>query len=139
MRGGAHRSATSRARRMPHSLCGRSSPKRRALGTVLARSGNTQDAERVLESAIRLAPNNAEAYFNLGILQAQRGALTSARSYLLQAARLDGELAMLHYNLGLIAKDLGDYSAAREHFRRQLERTPEMAGARQEMAALKNR
>jgi tetratricopeptide (TPR) repeat protein len=56
--------------------------------------------------AVKIAPDNAAAHFNLGLLQAEQNRHKEAERELKEAFRLDPKMAQAAYNLCiLIAKD----------------------------------
>jgi tetratricopeptide (TPR) repeat protein len=71
-----------------------------------AQMGEKGRAEKSLAQAIKIAPDNAAAHFNLGLLQAEQNRVKEAERELRQAIRLDPKLAAAAYNLCILtAKD----------------------------------
>jgi tetratricopeptide (TPR) repeat protein len=68
--------------------------------------GEQNMAQESLLKAIKVAPDNAPAHFNLGLLKAERNQPKEAERELREAFRLDPQMAPAAYNLCiLIAKD----------------------------------
>lgn len=72
-------------------------------------------AESLLEKAVRLDPNLAAAYLQLGVLYSQQGGTSEAISAYTKAIQADAQLAEAHYRLGQI------YSRAGEKLKAQAE------------------
>lgn len=85
-----------------------------------ARLGNSERAESLYRSAIRLAPKFAAAHYNLGnLLQARREFVGALRAF--EAAILhQPTLAVAHTNLANTLVALGDDTKAKEHYRQAI-------------------
>jgi predicted Zn-dependent protease len=71
-----------------------------------AKMGAPDQAEKSLVQTIKIAPDNAAAHFNLGLLQAEQKRVQEAEQELREAFRLDPKMAPAAYNLCIItAKD----------------------------------
>jgi tetratricopeptide (TPR) repeat protein len=71
-----------------------------------ARMGEPNKAQDFLLKAIKVAPDNAPAHFNLGLLKAEQQQPREAERELKEAFRLDPQMAPAAYNLCvLMAKD----------------------------------
>jgi Flp pilus assembly protein TadD len=71
-----------------------------------ARNREVDQAEKVLQEALFIAPDNASVHFNLGLLQAEKNNLQEARTHLIAAVQADPEMAPAAHNLCvLIAVD----------------------------------
>jgi tetratricopeptide (TPR) repeat protein len=71
-----------------------------------AKMGAPDQAEKSLVEAIKIAPDNAAAHFNLGLLQAEQNRVKAAERELREAFRLDPKMAPAAYNLCILtAKD----------------------------------
>ena len=64
-----------------------------------SRAGRAADAERVLDQALRAAPQNAAANFNRGLLLAEAGRKKEAEDSLRKALAADPQLAPAAFNL----------------------------------------
>jgi tetratricopeptide (TPR) repeat protein len=69
------------------------------LSIAYARQGQTGRAEEALRRALALAPNNAEANFNMGLLKAELNDLPQAEKHLRRALKADPQVAPAAYNL----------------------------------------
>jgi tetratricopeptide (TPR) repeat protein len=67
-----------------------------------ARTGEKEPAEKFLLKAIKIAPDNAAAHFNLGLLQAEQHRVKAAEGELKEAFRLDPKMAAAAYNLCIL-------------------------------------
>jgi tetratricopeptide (TPR) repeat protein len=67
-----------------------------------ARMGENDLAEKALQEALKQAPDNAAANFNMGLLQAGKNNLASAETYLKKAFAADPQMAQAAYNLCII-------------------------------------
>ena len=92
--------------------------------------GDLLEAERLLQRAINLEPQNPDLYFELGNLHIERDRLESARLELGQAVMIAPSHLAAHFNLGLVNRGLGRMSEARDEFRRVLELDPRNTRAR---------
>jgi len=78
------------------------------------RPNDTSEAADAFRKAIRLNPNFAEAYLQLGILELDQMKTAEAITDLEKAERLNPNLATAHYRLGLAYKKTGDKRAEAE-------------------------
>jgi Flp pilus assembly protein TadD len=67
-----------------------------------ARLGNNKQAEDSLRKALKVAPENAAANFNLGLLKAEENDFKGAEVHLRTALETDPQMAQAAYNLCLI-------------------------------------
>jgi Flp pilus assembly protein TadD len=71
-----------------------------------AQMGENGKAEQSLQKALKLAPDNAAANFNMGLLKAEKNEPKQAEKYLKNAFKADPQMAQAAYNLCIItAKD----------------------------------
>ena len=71
-----------------------------------AQMGENDKAEKSLQQALKLAPDNAAANFNMGLLKAEKNDPKEAEKYLKKAIKADPQMAQAAYNLCIItAKD----------------------------------
>jgi tetratricopeptide (TPR) repeat protein len=92
------------------------------------------DAEALYRRAIRLDPQLAIAYTNLGNIRFRRGDEAGAESLYRQAIELDARQPEAHYNLGYVMLERGDARSATEYFQRALEGDPKFADAQFNLA-----
>lgn len=90
----------------------RSADIRQEYATVLSMAGRSQDALVQIQEACKLAPNNAEHRYRLGLAFAEVGDLSQAMKALEETVRLDPRNARAWYNLGLSRNQLGDANGA---------------------------
>ena len=67
--------------------------------------GALDAAERSLQRALALAPDNAAANLNVGLLKAERNNRTQAEAYLRRALKSDPQLAQAAYNLCVLTAE----------------------------------
>jgi Flp pilus assembly protein TadD len=71
-----------------------------------ARMGETDKAEKSLQQALKMSPDNAAANFNMGLLKAEKNDRKQAEKYLKKAIKADPQMAQAAFNLCIItAKD----------------------------------
>lgn len=86
--------------------------------------------------SLRLRPDCAEAWINLGRLLAEGPDPDEARGCFRRALELDPAEATAHYNLGVIAQDAGEADEAMARYRTALELDPALAEAHYNLATL---
>ena len=79
----------------------------KVLGAVLKAKGRKSEAIVAAQTAVALAPQDAEAHSNLGVMFQEIGSVTEAEYSLRQAIALKPDLAEAHNNLGITLKELG--------------------------------
>lgn len=87
-------------------------------------AGSYSEAEKGFLEVLRLNPNSAAAYANLGVVYLRTNRFQAAVESFQQAAHLAPEVAGIHLNLGLANLNLGKYKEAIPHFRRALDLEP---------------
>ncbi|AFM24692.1 Tfp pilus assembly protein PilF [Desulfomonile tiedjei DSM 6799] len=98
-------------------------------GDSLIRSGDFQEAEEVLQRGVRLSPNTAALYTNLGIVSAARGDVSESVRLYRKAIELDQRRSESHLNLGAALLELKDPEGAANAFRKAVELNPGSAKA----------
>lgn len=96
---------------------------------LLLRSGDTSDAIKLYEEAVRLESENSELRTNYGLALYHQGAIEEALSQFRRSIFLDSSLALPQRYLARIFSQQGDFASATEHLKRYLERNPRDAGA----------
>ncbi|HEY9744953.1 MAG TPA: tetratricopeptide repeat protein [Oculatellaceae cyanobacterium] len=91
---------------------------------LLTRAGKTTDAIRMLENALLLNPQNAQAAYLLGTLHEQAGHHDIAIAYLEQAAALSPQSVDILYNLGLAYEFAGKRTQAHSNYKKALALQP---------------
>lgn len=92
------------------------------LGAALQLQG--KDALPALQKATELAPDNAEAHYNLAVALKMRGLLHEAVAAYRRAIRLKADYAEAHSNLGNALRELGQLEDALGSYRRALQLQP---------------
>ncbi|MFO0608752.1 MAG: hypothetical protein U0324_36635 [Polyangiales bacterium] len=86
------------------------------LQSLLAlRAGDTAEARRQVEGAIRGATDQARAYFQLGLVEQQAGRYNAAREAYLRSAALAPSGYAARYNLATLTHGVGANDEARHH------------------------
>jgi tetratricopeptide (TPR) repeat protein len=85
-------------------------------GRTSGTQANSSSVEGFLEKAVKLDPNLAEAWVQLGIVRAARGKFTSAIEAYQKAIAANPGLADAHYQLSLAYKRTGEETKAHEEF-----------------------
>ena len=93
-------------------------------------------AERALNEARRLEPDNASVTANLGLLQAEKGNLPAAIQALSAALAIDPTLHEARFNLAIAYAKAGRRSEAAAAARELLDRLPSNAPQRSEVERL---
>lgn len=101
----------------------------RLLGDSLLGSRQLDSAERALNTAAQLAPNEAAIQNSLGLALVAKKRLRDAQARFLQAVRLDPRDPGARLNLAIVTQQLGDRRGALEHYQTYLAFTPPPAGA----------
>jgi Flp pilus assembly protein TadD len=106
------------------------------LATCLGRRNELAGAERALNEARRLEPDNPAVLANLGILRAAKGDLAGAIPSLTAALAADPNLHEARFNLALVYAKLGRRADAAGAARDLLARLPANAPQRPEIERL---
>ncbi|MEO8737337.1 MAG: tetratricopeptide repeat protein, partial [Edaphobacter sp.] len=91
------------------------------LGNLYLRMGRAEDARRVLEQALSVNPDLADANNLLGMAWMNEKNATAAESSFRNAIRIQPDLAEAHNNLGNLLAGNGDYAQASFHFEKAIE------------------
>jgi tetratricopeptide (TPR) repeat protein len=95
------------------------------LGTNYARSGKSEDALTALQRTLSIRPENALAWFQLGMVHLHQEALEEAVSSFEQARQLGFDAFELHYFLAEALSDLERYEEAVAELYLALDQEPE--------------
>jgi len=99
------------------------------LGILYARTGHPVQAFESLKQAIRLNPDRAAYYNELGMVSRREGRFDEARRYYAKALDLDPGYAYAHLNIGILYDlYLQDAAKAMQHYQRYRELAPGEAG-----------
>ncbi len=96
-------------------------------GEALYRLRQFRDAERILNEALAIDPQQLHAHRYLAMLYCDLGAMTLAERHLLAVAEADPADPRPHRLLGLIHKDYELYQRAVDDYRQSLARNPQQA------------
>jgi tetratricopeptide (TPR) repeat protein len=99
------------------------------LGNAYLRQRKIEQAEQVLQQALRLDPDAAEAQNLLGLAQLQSGDQKGAETRFREAIRILPELTAAHNNLANLLTGSGDYRQAAYHFEKAVGSDPMDADA----------
>lgn len=89
-------------------------------------TGDFAGAQAALEQVVAAHPEDAEAYFMLGLTYFNLQAFDEAREAFARSMALDPERsAAVHHNLGVLAYQIGDMETAVEEFETALEADPD--------------
>jgi len=99
------------------------------LGLALEKKGQTDEAVRQYQEALRLTPGFAEAHNNLGIALQKQGQIDEARSQFQEALRLEPDNAEIHNNLGASLSETGQIDEAIIQLQEALRLAPDNADA----------
>lgn len=94
-------------------------------GVSALKSGDYKEAEKELESARKLTPDNGDVNFLLGYLAFQQKRVDMAKDYLRRASRLDPGSAQAPILLGRICLQQGEYSNAQAALEQAVAASPQ--------------
>jgi len=97
---------------------------RSSIGNLTAELGRPDEAVQEFQELVALAPNNAEAWFNLGFLYDQRDDLAEAEQAFRKAVALQPSLDRAWYGLGLVLVRGNRLGEAVSAFRRTIKLQP---------------
>lgn len=103
------------------------------LALVYRKTGRTADAEAAYRKAIKVNPDNLDAYNELAILLREQGRFKEAETQYLKALSVWQDYPQTHRNLGILYDlYMGRFEQALEHYRRyqalQPQPDPKVAG-----------
>jgi tetratricopeptide (TPR) repeat protein len=107
-----------------------------ARARALREAADFPGAAAVLEQVLRLAPNNAVALNELGLIHFHTRRMTDATRCFERAVALDPKLAIAHYHLGAVLEWQGDDTAAIGAFGRAAGLDPKLAEAHERFGNL---
>jgi tetratricopeptide (TPR) repeat protein len=107
-----------------------------ALAALLRNAGRPAEALDHLETACRVAPDDARAAHLMGLMHLDQGLVAGARDWLARSRDAGGNGADLHADLGLAAQAAGDLGEAEACYRQALSEAPTHEGALRGMARL---
>src|SRR5579863_8089503 len=80
-------------------------------------AGRLDEAERLYEEVLRVAPSTADAWQFLGLISLSRGDGVAAVERIRRAIALNPHASVYHFNLGLALRQQGDVAAAMASYR----------------------
>jgi Flp pilus assembly protein TadD len=89
-------------------------------GAILDQMGRNAEARAVYQQALRLAPQEASLYANLGLSYAMTNELPAAEKQLRQAVQMRGANGQVRQNLGLVIGLQGRFDESRAIFAKDL-------------------
>ena len=92
----------------------------KVLGAVLKQTGRLSESLGTSQKSVELAPQDAEAHYNLSITLKELGRLEEAEASRKQAIALKPDFAEAHSNLGNTLKDLGRLEEAEASYRQAI-------------------
>jgi tetratricopeptide (TPR) repeat protein len=104
----------------------------------IAKRGMPKVAISFQQYALRLDPENAILWQNLGTIQRTTGALGPAATSFKKAIAINPIGALAHYNLGAVYDAQGSYDDALEEYRRALVLEPDLADPRKNPQVVNN-
>jgi protein O-mannosyl-transferase len=99
------------------------------LGVALFNQGQTDEAIRQYQEAIRLLPSCADAHYNLGNAYGRKGQTDEALAQFQEAVRLKPDYALARNNLGAALFDKGHTDGAITQYQEALRLQPDYAEA----------
>ena len=110
------------------------------LGISLRQQGKWQEAIEEYRKALKVAPDDENLYYNMGMAYAEGKMFREARQSMVQALRLNGQLprvsASIAYNIGVVFLQSGARDQARNCLEIALELKPDMEVARAALSKL---
>jgi tetratricopeptide (TPR) repeat protein len=92
--------------------------------SLYARVGQPEKAEQCFQTAVRLNPDRADAYYDHGVLLYTQGKYQEAEQAYRQALKINPYYAESHNNLGVLLEKQGQTEAAMEEYRAAIKNQP---------------
>ena len=110
------------------------------LGINLRQQGRWQDAILEYEKALKIAPNDENLYYNMGMANAEGRNFAEARVNMVKALEINRDLptvsANIAYNIGIVFMYAGGRKEAEQNLRTALDLNPDFSAARAALARL---
>ena len=101
----------------------------KVLGIVLKKSGRVSESLVASQRAVQLAPQDANAHYNLANTFTELGRLAEAEASFKQSIALKADFAEAHSNLGNTLQELGRLKEAQESYMQAIALKPDYAEA----------
>ena len=101
----------------------------KVLGAILGQTSRISEAVNANQKSVELAPQDAEAHYNLGITLQELGRLAEAEASYTQAIALKPDYALAHNNLGITLQELGRFDEAEASYTQAIVLKPGFAEA----------
>ena len=99
----------------------------KVLGAILGQTSRISEAVNANQKSVELAPQDAEAHYNLGITLQKLGRFDEAEASYTQAIALKPGFAEPHYNLGITLQELGRLDEAEASYTKAIAFKPDYA------------
>lgn len=110
----------------------------KVLGAIFNQTGRLSEGLIACQKSVELAPENAEAHYNLGVTLKELGRLEEAEASLRKAVELAPENSTTHYNLGNTLHKLGKLEEAEENYRKAIALKPNFTLAHYKLGNMLN-
>jgi tetratricopeptide (TPR) repeat protein len=97
------------------------------LGTIHAQRGNYEDGIGLLDKAVLIKPDHAEAYFNRALARQMLGRYEEALEDYTRAVKADPSYAEAHWHKSLVHLTLGEYEEGWKEYEWRWKTRPEAA------------
>jgi tetratricopeptide (TPR) repeat protein len=108
------------------------------LGTAYYYQGDLATSREMLRQSLKLNPQHAPTWYNLGVLLNQTGRKAEAESAYREAVKADPQYAPAWNNLGMLLNDLGRKAEAESAWREAVKADPQHAPAWSNLGVLLN-
>jgi len=108
----------------------------KVLGLVLKQTGRGSESLVASQKSVQLAPQDAEAHYNLGNTLKELGRLDEAEASYTQAIALKPDYAKARSNLGATLQELGRFEEAEASYSQAIAVKPDYAEARYNLGVL---
>ncbi len=108
-----------------------------AKANYLHQQGNLEESQTLYQKVLLLDPQNANAYYNIGLLYMEQDSLVRGAEHFKLATQTDPLFVMAYFYRGVAAEEMGDVTAAKGFYEQVLTLQPDFERARDALAALK--
>jgi len=95
------------------------------LGVITDRKGQTEEAIKIYQKALRINKNSPETHFNMGSILHRLGRSNEAKISYEKAIGLKSDFLNAYFNLGLVFQNLRNYKKAIENYKKAIELKPD--------------